>query len=90
MLIHQKQLRILASEIFKSLGDINQDFMKSYITKKEIPCCLRNVNILRISSAHSTCYGTNSILFGACLVWNKLPLLNKANYSLNLNPALKF
>ena len=28
--IHQKQLGILAADIFKSLADINPDFMKSY------------------------------------------------------------
>ena len=69
--IHQKQLRILA---FKSLADLNPDFMKSYFTIKEIPYCLRNGNFLKIPSAHSTRYGTNSSLFRACLVWNKLPL----------------
>ena len=35
--IHQKQLRILATEVFKSLADMNPDFMKSYFTIKEIP-----------------------------------------------------
>ena len=32
--IHQKQLGILATEVFKSLADINLDFMKSYFTIK--------------------------------------------------------
>ena len=35
--IHQKQLRILATEVFKSRADLNPDFMKSYFTIKEIP-----------------------------------------------------
>ena len=30
--IHHKQLRILATEVFKSLADINPNFMKSYFT----------------------------------------------------------
>ena len=34
--IHHKQLRILATEVFRSLADINPDFMKSYFTIKEI------------------------------------------------------
>ena len=67
---HQKQLRILATEVFKSLADINPDFMKSYFTIKEIPHCLRNGNFLKIPSTRSKRYGTNSILFRACLVWN--------------------
>ena len=80
--IHQKQLRILATEVFKSLADLNPDFMKSYFTIKEIPYCLRNGNFLKIPSARSTRYGTNSILFRACLVWNKLPLSVKQSQSL--------
>ena len=61
--IHQKQLRILATEVFKSLPDLNPDFMKSYFTIKEIPYCLRNGNFLKIPSARSERYGTNSIPF---------------------------
>ena len=80
--IHQKQLRILATEVFKSLTDINPDFMKSYFTIKEIPNCLRNGNFLKVPSARSTRYGTNSILFPACLVWNKLPLSVKQSQSI--------
>ena len=39
--IYQKQLRILDTEVFKSLADINPDFMKSYFAIKEILCCLQ-------------------------------------------------
>ena len=51
---YQKHLRILATEVFKSLADINPDFMKSYFTIKEIPYSLRNANVLKIPSARST------------------------------------
>ena len=59
--IHQKQY--LATEVFKSLADLDPDFMKSYFTIKETPYFLRNGNFLKIPSACSTRYGTNSILF---------------------------
>ena len=91
MSIPQKQLRILATEVFKSLADMNPDFMKSYFTIKEIPYRLQNGNVLKIPSAGSTCNGTNSVLFRACLVWNKRPLSVKQSHSLiDLNPILKF
>ena len=61
--IHRKQLRILATEVFKSLADLNPDFMKSCFTLKEIPNCLQNGNFSKIPSARATRYGTNSILF---------------------------
>ena len=35
--IHQKHLRALAREIYKSLADINPDFMKPYFIIKEMP-----------------------------------------------------
>ena len=42
--IDQKQLRTLATEVFKSLPDINPDFIKSYFTIKEILYYLQNGN----------------------------------------------
>ena len=80
--IHQKQLRILATEVFKSLTDTNPDFMKSCFTIKEIPYYLRNGHFLRIPSARLTRYRTNLILLRACLVWNKLPLSVKQSHKL--------
>ena len=80
--IHQKQLRILATEVFKSSADLNPDFMKSYFTIKEIPYRLRTGYFLKIPSARSTCYGTNSVLFRARLVWNKLHFSIKQSQSL--------
>ena len=35
--IHQKHLRALATEIYKSLADINQDLMKPFFIIKEMP-----------------------------------------------------
>ena len=61
--IHQKQLRILATEVFKSLAELNPDFMKSYFTIKEMPYCLRNRNFLKILSARSTRHVMEQIQF---------------------------
>ena len=80
--IHQKQLRTLAAEIYKSLTDVNSDFMKSYFSIKEIPYSLRNGSALKIPSARSIYYGINSFHFRAFLLWNKLPNLLKESQSL--------
>ena len=85
--IHQKQLRTLATEIYKSLTDVNPDFMKSYFPIKEIPYSLRNGSVLKIPPTRSTYYGTNSIHFRACLLWNKLPNTLKESQSL---PEFKY
>ena len=80
--IHQKHLRALAAEIYKSLADKNPDFMKPYFIIKEMPYNLRNGCALKLPSANSTCYGINSVLFRACLMWNRLPVSVKQSQSL--------
>ena len=59
VLIRQNHLLILATDAFKSLTDINPDFMKSHFTIKEILYCLQNGRFLKISLARSTRYGSN-------------------------------
>ena len=67
--IHQKQLRQLIIEIYKSLRDLSPEFIKRFFTVKEIPYNLRNEHIIN-PSARATYYRTNSILFSVCQVWN--------------------
>ena len=69
--IHQKQLRQLTTEIYKSLTDLSPEFIKPFFTANELPYNLRNRHILNLPSARTTYYDTNSILFRACQVWNK-------------------
>ena len=52
--ILQKQLRTLATEIYKSVTDENPDFMKNYFSIKEIPYSLRNGSVLKIPSTRCT------------------------------------
>ena len=80
--IHHKHLRALATEIYKSLADINPDFIKPYFKIKEMPYNLRNGHALKLPSTNSTYYGINSVLFRACLLWNQLPLSIKQRHSL--------
>ena len=79
--IHQKHLRALATEIYKSLADINSDFMKPYFKRKEMPFYLQNGYALKLLSTNSTYYAVNSVLFIACLLWNQLPLSIKQSQS---------
>ena len=88
--IHQKHLRQLATEIYKSLTDLSPEFIKPFFTVKELPYNLRNGHILNLPSARTTYYGTNSILFRACQVWNNLPLSIKQSQSLlEFKPNIK-
>ena len=80
--IHQQQLRQLTTEIYKNLTDLSPKFIKLFFTAKKLPYSLRNRHILNLPSARTTYYGTNSILFRACQVWNNLPLSIKQSQSL--------
>ena len=82
MSIHQKHLRALATKIHKKLADINPDFMKPRFKIEVRPYNLRNGYALKLPSTNSTYYGIKSVLFRACLLWNKLPLSIKQSQSL--------
>ena len=79
MSIHQ--LRQLTTEVYTSLTDFSPKITKPYFPVKEIPYNLRNGHILNLPSAQTTIYGSNSILFRACQVRNKLPLSIKQSQS---------
>ena len=71
--IHQSHLRALICEVFKSLNNLNPEFMWSYFVFKNITYNIRKGPLLRLPAAKSTSYGINSVLFRACLLWNSLP-----------------
>ena len=56
--------------------------MKPYFRVKEMHYNLRNGCALKLPSANSMYYEINSVLFGACLLWNWLPLSEKQSQSL--------
>ena len=71
--IHTQNLRYLLVEIFKSLNGLNPIFMKDFYVKKFLPYEMRNSNLLTLPPANTTKYGTNSVHFRGCLLWNNLP-----------------
>ena len=66
--IHQSHLRALICEYFKSLNNLNPEFMSSYFVFKNITYNIRKDPLLRLPAAKSTSYGINSVLFRACLL----------------------
>ena len=72
--LHQKHLRALASEIYKSLADINPDFMKPCFIITKMPYNLQYGCALKLPSATSTYCGINSVFCRACLLRTRLSL----------------
>ena len=71
--IHQRHLRFLVTEIFKTLNNLNPSFMKKYFCIKETGYNLRKGQILRLPPTNTSSYGINSIQFRGNMVWNNLP-----------------
>ena len=79
--IHQRHLRFLVTEMFKSISQINPEFMWSFFKPKELSYNLRKEPILNLPKTQSTFYGTNAIHFRGSLIWNKLPAKVKSSNS---------
>ena len=70
--LHQRHLRFLLMETYKSTGP---QFTWSYFKYREVPYNLRRGPVLFITPARSTTHSTNSAHFLGSLMCNKLPNL---------------
>ena len=70
--IHLRHFRFFVTEIFKSVPQINAEFMWFFFKQKNVSYNLRKGPILNFPRTQSTYYGTNAIHFRASLVWNNL------------------
>ena len=65
---HQKLLRILDLEVFKSTTHANPELMWSYFNENTIPYNLRNGNRLLLPHTKSVKLGINSMIFRGSLL----------------------
>ena len=81
--LHQRHLRFLLTEIYKSTGTLNPQFMWSYVKYRKVPYNLMQGPVLFIPPARSTIYGTNSVHFLGSLICNRLTNLVKSSWSIS-------
>ena len=79
--IQQKYLKHLVIEVYKSLMNLNPEFMRSFFKNNPIPYNLRNGNICILLPTRSSQYGISSVQFRGSLLWNNLPRLVKESAS---------
>ena len=79
--IHQRHLRFLVTEIFKSISHINPEFMWLFFKPKKLSCNLTKRPILNLPRTQSTYCGTNAIQFRGSFIWNNLPAKVKSRNS---------
>ena len=66
--IHQKHLRYLVIEVYKSLTMLNPGFMWNLFDRNHIPYNLRRGDLLLLPPAKSTRYGVDSLAFRGSLL----------------------
>ena len=80
--IHVKNLRILMTEVYKSLHQISPRFMWDLFQVKDTPYQLRMPLNLILPSTSSKRFGTYSLAFRASFIWNNLPAVIKNSTTL--------
>ena len=80
--IHQRHLKFLAIEVYKSLMNINPELMWEFFNKNPVQYNLRKGGLVYLPPATFSCYGINSLAFRWSLLWNNLPSNVKQSHNL--------
>ena len=80
MNIHRHRLKILCTEIYKTLQNLNPVYMKDIFQFRSNDRLARSQNIynLKVPAVNSTRFGTNSLSSLGPKIWNNLPSPQKA------------
>ena len=70
--IHQKNLKYLATEMYKYIHGLSPPIMNEVFTLRENKFNLRNFNHFYCSNKHTVKYGTETISFRGPQIWNSL------------------
>ena len=79
--IHQKPLHFLATEVYKSVDNLNSQFMQNYFNISTLPDELRKGNKVNLPETRNCRYRINSLLFRGELLWNNLSRNAKESHS---------
>ncbi len=71
--LHIRRLRIISTEVFKSLNNLNSSFMKEMSNVKETCYNLRNSSLMYLPSFNKIMYGKNTFKYYGSHLWNILP-----------------
>ena len=72
--IHQRNLQLLITEIYKTKHDLNPKFMGEFFVEKNFPYNLRVKNHLSVSVPCTNAYGMKAIRYTGHKLWQSLPL----------------
>ena len=82
--IHVLHLRVLMTEVYKSLKKVNPEIMWKVFKPKQTSVNLRGQLLVKLPPCKTVTYGTNSLVFNASIMWNALPNKFKCLQSVSL------
>ena len=82
--VHQRNLQLLLTEIYKTVNNLNPSFMAEVFVTKDVPYNLRGSNNLALPRARTNLYGIDTIRFVGQQLWQTLPREIKESQSLEI------
>ncbi len=82
--VHQRNLQLLQTEIYKTVNNLNPAFMAEVFVSKDMPYSLRGNNNLVLPRARTNQYGIDTIRFIGQKLWQTLPREIKESQSLEI------
>ena len=71
--VHEKNLQILATELFKTKNDLNPPFMKDIFIENNSSYSMRSGDSFERRSVKTVKYGTECLSFRGARLWQKIP-----------------
>ena len=81
--IHQGNLKLLATEIFKTQSNFNPSFMKQIFVQKDVSYRLRSCRNIVAPKPKTTGYGIESACFLGSRIWHAMPSSIKESQTLS-------
>ena len=79
--VHQRNLQLLVTEIYRTKMNLNPSFMKEIFVERKINYNLRVTNNVYAPKPRTTAYGLENISFLGQNLWKDLPLHLKESHS---------
>ena len=80
--VHQKNLQLLTTEIYKTKHDLNPKFIGEIFVEKNISCSLRCNDHMSVPIPRTNAYGIETIRYTGHKLWQSLPLEIKESNTL--------
>ena len=71
--IHEKNLQLLMTEMFKTINNLNPRFMNEAFPQRNAAYNLRNANTFTVPMVHTVKYGTETVRYTGQRIWHSLP-----------------